>query len=281
MKLDINMLVRQMAAERDIEAETLVDAVAEAISSAARKHYKERNVHTDINVETGEVESWTARDVVEEVEDPEREISIADARRYGFDRLKLYLMVGLPDEHREDLEECAAALAGFGKCSRRDCPEALPVEAAAEGFAAPVGDIERDQQLPVAVPVLRQPVRAEVDLVRRPPSRTQPHRERPVSVLQLVDVLQNGLGDDAEWEGAGYYLEAGGVQATPKQVAGQLWYGFDKENVYLRLDARRPWVEVGAETRIGFYLTWPGGGSPGGPASVPLGVNRRHDPIGR
>ena len=35
MKLDINMLVRQMAAERDIEADTLVDAVAEAISSAA------------------------------------------------------------------------------------------------------------------------------------------------------------------------------------------------------------------------------------------------------
>ena len=50
MKLDINMLVRQMAAERDIEAETLVNAVAEAISSAARKHYKERNVHTDIEI---------------------------------------------------------------------------------------------------------------------------------------------------------------------------------------------------------------------------------------
>ena len=29
MKLDINLLVRQMAAERDIEAETLVEAVAE------------------------------------------------------------------------------------------------------------------------------------------------------------------------------------------------------------------------------------------------------------
>jgi hypothetical protein len=61
MKLDINMLVRQMAAERDIEAETLVDAVAEAISSAARKHYKERNVHTDIDVETGEVQAQSTR----------------------------------------------------------------------------------------------------------------------------------------------------------------------------------------------------------------------------
>jgi N utilization substance protein A len=80
MKLDINMLVRQMAAERDIEAETLVNAVAEAISSAARKHYKERNVHTDIDVETGEVESWIARDVVEEVEDPEIEVTLEEAQ---------------------------------------------------------------------------------------------------------------------------------------------------------------------------------------------------------
>jgi N utilization substance protein A len=80
MKLDINMLVRQMAAERDIEADILVDAVAEAISSAARKHYKERNVHTEIDVESGEVESWTARDVVEEVEDPEIEMTLEEAR---------------------------------------------------------------------------------------------------------------------------------------------------------------------------------------------------------
>ena len=80
MKLDINLLVRQMAADRDIEADILVTAVAEAISSAARKHYKERNVHTEIDVESGEVESWTARDVVEEVEDPEIEVTLEEAR---------------------------------------------------------------------------------------------------------------------------------------------------------------------------------------------------------
>ena len=81
MKLDINMLVSQMAAERDIEAETLIDAVAEAISSAARKHHKERNVYTTIDVESGEVECWTARDVVEEVEDPEIEVTLEEARK--------------------------------------------------------------------------------------------------------------------------------------------------------------------------------------------------------
>jgi len=79
MKLDINLLVQQMAAERDIEADILVSAVAEAISSAARKHYKERNIHTEIDVESGEVESWTARDVVDEVEDPEIEVTLEEA----------------------------------------------------------------------------------------------------------------------------------------------------------------------------------------------------------
>ena len=80
MKLDINLLVQQMAAERDIEADILVSAVAEAISSAARKQYKERNIHTEIDVESGEVESWTARDVVDEVEDPEIEVTLEEAQ---------------------------------------------------------------------------------------------------------------------------------------------------------------------------------------------------------
>jgi alpha-amylase/alpha-mannosidase (GH57 family) len=76
----------------------------------------------------------------------------------------------------------------------------------------------------------------------------------------LVSPQIDGQGGDAEWAGAGYYLEEGGVQATPNQIASQLWYGFDKDNLYLRLDARRPWADVGEETRVGFYLTRPGGG---------------------
>jgi alpha-amylase/alpha-mannosidase (GH57 family) len=76
----------------------------------------------------------------------------------------------------------------------------------------------------------------------------------------LITPRIDGVAAEGEWEGAGYYLEEGGVQATPNQVVSQLWYGFDKETVYLRLDGRRPWAELGEETRIGFYLTRPGGG---------------------
>jgi N utilization substance protein A len=81
MKLEINTLVRQVAVERDIEPEKLVEAIAEAISSAARKHFKERNVLTEIEPESGEVECWVVRDVVEEVEDPETEMTLEQARQ--------------------------------------------------------------------------------------------------------------------------------------------------------------------------------------------------------
>lgn len=80
MKLDIKTLVGQLAAERDIEPDKLVDAIAEAISSAARKQYKDRGVHTEIDPETGEVESWRIRMVVEEVEDPEIELTLEEGR---------------------------------------------------------------------------------------------------------------------------------------------------------------------------------------------------------
>ncbi len=80
MKLEINTLVRQLAAERDIEPEKLVEAVAEAISSAARKHYKGRAVHTRIDPDSGEVFCWTIRNVVEEVEDEEIEYTLEEAQ---------------------------------------------------------------------------------------------------------------------------------------------------------------------------------------------------------
>ena len=80
MKLEINTLIRQVAAERDIEPEKLLDAVAEAITSAARKHYKERSVSTEIDPVSGEVLCWKTRAVVEEVEDPEIEMTLEEAR---------------------------------------------------------------------------------------------------------------------------------------------------------------------------------------------------------
>jgi alpha-amylase/alpha-mannosidase (GH57 family) len=77
----------------------------------------------------------------------------------------------------------------------------------------------------------------------------------------ITPEIDGVAAEDDEWLGAGYYIEEGGVQATAEQVVRQLWYGFDTEHLYLRLDARRPWMDVGDETHVGFYLTRPGGGA--------------------
>jgi len=90
------------------------------------------------------------------------------------------------------------------------------------------------------------------------PQQAQPPQ---AGASALISPQIDGQGGEAEWQGAGYYREEGGVQATPDQIVGQLWYGFDRETLSLRLDARRPWAEVGEETRVGFYLTRPGGGA--------------------
>ncbi len=55
------------------------------------------------------------------------------AREYGMDRLKLYLMIGLPGETEQDIDECAAFVAGLSKtipialgispfCAKRNTP---------------------------------------------------------------------------------------------------------------------------------------------------------------
>ncbi|HSN77992.1 MAG TPA: glucodextranase DOMON-like domain-containing protein [Anaerolineae bacterium] len=81
-----------------------------------------------------------------------------------------------------------------------------------------------------------------------------------VGATALISPTIDGVAGEGEWDGAGYFMEEGGVQANPNQVASQLWYGFDKDNVYFRMDARRAWAEVGPDTRVGFYMARPGGG---------------------
>ncbi len=83
MKMELGNLIRQVSHEREIEPERLVAALEDAISQAARKHYRERGVRTHIDLETGEMSSFRVRTVVataEEVTDPTAEILLEEAR---------------------------------------------------------------------------------------------------------------------------------------------------------------------------------------------------------
>src|SRR3979490_2211784 len=69
------------AKEKGIEADVVISAIEEAVATAARKYYKTgENLKTRFNNDTGQVDLFALKTVVEEVATPATEISIAEAR---------------------------------------------------------------------------------------------------------------------------------------------------------------------------------------------------------
>src|SRR5580693_1345164 len=80
-----NLLYQQiemLSREKHIEPEVVISAIEDAMVVAARKFYKtEEDLRGKFNPESGQVDVHSVYTVVEEVTDPKREISLADARK--------------------------------------------------------------------------------------------------------------------------------------------------------------------------------------------------------
>jgi N utilization substance protein A len=75
--------IDQLSREKGIDAQIIISAVEDAILVATRKYYKtSEDLQSHFNKETGQVEVHAVKKVVEEVQDPDHEISVKDARRY-------------------------------------------------------------------------------------------------------------------------------------------------------------------------------------------------------
>ncbi|MFN4272633.1 MAG: transcription termination factor NusA [Aliihoeflea sp.] len=80
-RLELLQIADAVAREKSIDKEIVLGAMADAIQKAARSRYgQETNIRTDINPQTGEIKLQRLMEVVEAVEDPAREIALADAR---------------------------------------------------------------------------------------------------------------------------------------------------------------------------------------------------------
>src|ERR1700759_4862433 len=74
--------IELISREKHIEPEIIVAAIEDAMVVAARKYYRtEEELRSKFNPDTGHVDVFSVRAVVEEVTDPLREISIGDARK--------------------------------------------------------------------------------------------------------------------------------------------------------------------------------------------------------
>jgi len=80
-----NLLYQQiemLSREKHIEPEVVVSAIEDAMVVAARKFYKtEEDLRAKFNPETGQVDVFSVHIVVEEVTDPKKEISLAEAKK--------------------------------------------------------------------------------------------------------------------------------------------------------------------------------------------------------
>ncbi len=79
---NLNRTIDQVAKEKGIARETLVEALEAALVSAARKKYGSKvELEAQFSEETGEVEIFLFKDVVEKVQDAMTEIDLESARK--------------------------------------------------------------------------------------------------------------------------------------------------------------------------------------------------------
>jgi transcription termination/antitermination protein NusA len=81
MSNPLQQTIEALAKEKGIEPETVISAIEEAVATASRKYYKTgENLKTRFNTDTGQVDLFALKKVVDEVTDPAIEISLTDAR---------------------------------------------------------------------------------------------------------------------------------------------------------------------------------------------------------
>jgi transcription termination/antitermination protein NusA len=79
---DLNRVIEQVSKEKGIDRQVIVDALKDAMLSAAKRTYgPEKKIEAQWNAEIGEVELFEIRTVVDQIQDPENEVTLAEARR--------------------------------------------------------------------------------------------------------------------------------------------------------------------------------------------------------
>lgn len=75
-----------VAREKNIDRDVVLEAMENAIQIAGRKKYgQEHNILAEIDRKSGAISLFRITDIVEEVEDPARELTVEDAKKRGYD----------------------------------------------------------------------------------------------------------------------------------------------------------------------------------------------------
>jgi N utilization substance protein A len=84
MATSLNQTIEILSREKNIEPNVIISAIEDAVMTAARKQFKTgEELRARYNEESGEVDLFALMTVVEEVTDPDKEISLADVEEMG------------------------------------------------------------------------------------------------------------------------------------------------------------------------------------------------------
>ena len=81
MELDLSRIIDQIVKDKGISREVVIDTLEKALVTAARRKYgAEREIEAQFNIESGEIELFEFKTVVEGIPQQDGEISVEDAR---------------------------------------------------------------------------------------------------------------------------------------------------------------------------------------------------------
>lgn len=93
----LQQTIDALAKEKGIEADIIVTAIEDAVLTASRKYYKsDENLRTRFNPETGQVELFAVRQIVEQVSNPATEIALAEAQELYGDEAEAGMEIEFP-----------------------------------------------------------------------------------------------------------------------------------------------------------------------------------------
>lgn len=80
---DLKRLIEQVSRDKGIDKDLLLNTILDAVRSAAKKKYgaKHDNIEVSLAEDSGEIEVFQFKEVVDEVVDPDRQISLEEARQ--------------------------------------------------------------------------------------------------------------------------------------------------------------------------------------------------------
>ena len=82
MSNPLQQTIEALAKEKGIEPDVVISAIEEAVATASRKYYRtDENLKTRFNMDTGHVDLFAVKQVVQDVATPATEIAIDDARQ--------------------------------------------------------------------------------------------------------------------------------------------------------------------------------------------------------